>query len=89
MTSAQSLKRIRRYTKKFKKRTFNKGDIEFTKRNDHNRAREISTGRKMKRPSMVIECGGAGSKGNTGDVVLNETVDVDDGGGVTELDAGD
>lgn len=38
---------------------------------------------------MVIEARQPRSKRDAGDVVLNETVDVDDGGGVTELDASD
>ena len=38
---------------------------------------------------MVIEARQPRSKRDAGDVVLNETIDVDNGGGVTELDASD
>lgn len=38
---------------------------------------------------MVVEPGEARSEGGAGDVVLDEAVDVDDGGGVAELRAGD
>lgn len=37
---------------------------------------------------MVVKGGETGSKGGAGDVVLDETVDVYDGGGVAELDTG-
>lgn len=37
---------------------------------------------------MVVEAGAAGSEGGAGEVVLDEAVDVDGGGGVAELDAG-
>ena len=38
---------------------------------------------------MVVEGGEARSERDTGDVVLDEAVDVDDGGGAAELDAGE
>lgn len=42
----------------------------------------------MKRAGVVVESGQTRSEGNAGNIILNETVDVDDGGGVAELDAG-
>lgn len=36
----------------------------------------------------MVEGGEARSEGDAGDVVLDEAVDVDDGDGVAELDAG-
>lgn len=38
---------------------------------------------------MVVEPGEARSEGDAGDVVLDEAVDVDDGGAAAELRAGD
>lgn len=38
---------------------------------------------------MVVEASKSRSEGNAGHVVLDETVDVDDGGAVAEIDAGD
>lgn len=36
----------------------------------------------------MVESGQARSKRDAGDIILDETVDVDDGGGIAELDAG-
>lgn len=43
----------------------------------------------MKGASVVIQIGEARSELSARHVVLDQAVDVDDGGGVTELDAGD
>ena len=47
---------------------------------------EISVGREVTRASVVVEASKARSEGGTGDVVLDEMVDIDDDGGVAELD---
>ena len=38
---------------------------------------------------MVVEVGETRSERNAGEIVLNEAVNVDDGGSIAELDAGD
>uniref|UniRef100_A0A2N9IFV0 Uncharacterized protein n=1 Tax=Fagus sylvatica TaxID=28930 RepID=A0A2N9IFV0_FAGSY len=47
---------------------------------------EISVGREVKRASVVVEASKARSEGGAGDVVLDEMVDINDDGGVAELD---
>lgn len=69
--------------------TFHERHVEFAKWNDENSAGEIRTRREVQRAGMVIEAGEAGSKGDAGDVILDESVHVDDSGGVAELHAGD
>lgn len=64
-------------------------NVQFANRNHNNGPRQIGAGRKMERAGVVIEARQPRSKLDAGDVVLNKTVDVDDGGGVTELDASD
>jgi hypothetical protein len=44
--------------------------------------REIGTWRKVQRASVVVEGGEARSEGDSEDIVLDEPVDVDDGGGI-------
>jgi len=39
----------------------------------------------VRKAGVVVESGEARSEGDFGDVILNEPVDVDDGGGVAEL----
>ena len=41
----------------------------------------------MERCGVVVESSEARSEGNAGHVILDEAVDVDDGGAVAELDA--
>ena len=67
----------------------NKGHVEFTKRNKKNSTREISTRSEMKRSGVVIDASKTRSKRNTGDIVLNKTVNIDYGGAVAKVDAGD
>ncbi len=46
---------------------------------------EIGNWRKVQRAGVVVEGGDPRSEGDFGDVVLDELVDVDDGGGVAEI----
>lgn len=45
--------------------------------------------REVERGGVVVEAGESRSEGDAGHVVLDEAVDVDDGGAVAEVDAGD
>jgi hypothetical protein len=63
-------------------RTFDKGDVEVADGDDEHGAREIGTGRKVERAGVVVEGGEARSEWYPGDIVLDEPVDIDDGGGV-------
>lgn len=44
--------------------------------------------REVERGGVVVEAGESRSEGDAGHVVLDEAVDVDDGGAVAEVDAG-
>lgn len=68
---------------------FDEGDIEVAKRNNEDCPREIGTGREVSGGGVVVEGGETRSERDTGDVVLDEAVDVDDGAGAAELDAGE
>ena len=68
--------------------TLKEGDVEVTEWDHEDGAGEIGAGREVERTGVVVELGEARSKGGAGDVVLDEAVYVDDGGGVAELDAG-
>lgn len=43
----------------------------------------------MKRSSVVIDASETRSKRNTGDIVLDKTINIDYGGAVAEVDASD
>ncbi|KAF3972247.1 hypothetical protein CMV_004228 [Castanea mollissima] len=49
---------------------------------------EIGAEREVEEAGVVVELGEVRSEGGTGDVVLDETVNVNDGGSVVELNAG-
>lgn len=61
---------------------FDKGDVELADGDDEHGAGEIGARSEVERASVVVEGGEARSEGDPGDVVLDEPVDVDDGGGV-------
>lgn len=66
---------------------FDEGDVEVTDGDDEHGTGEIGARSEVEGASVVVEGGEARSEGDAGDVVLDEPVDVDDGGGVAELDA--
>ena len=68
--------------------TLKEGDVEVTEWDHEDGAGEIGAEREVEGAGVVVELGEARSEGATGDVVQDEAVNVDDGGGVAELDAG-
>lgn len=68
--------------------TLKEGDVEVADWDHEDGAGEIGAGREVEGAGVVVELGEARSEGGAGDVVLDEAVNVDDGGGVAELDAG-
>lgn len=78
-----------REKKRGKEATFDEGDVEVADGNDEDGAREVGGGREVEGGGVVVEGGEARSEGRRGDVVLDEAVHVDDGGGAAELDAGE
>lgn len=69
--------------------TSDESHVHFANREYGNGPSEIRIRGERQRAGVVVEGGEARSERNAGDVVLNQAVDVDDGGGVAELDAGD
>ncbi|KAM4068263.1 hypothetical protein ACB094_M001300 [Castanea mollissima] len=68
--------------------TLKKSDVEVADWDHEDGAGEIGARREVEEADVVVELGEARSEGGTRDVVLDETVNVDDGGGVAELNAG-
>jgi len=66
----------------------NSGEIKIANRNDNDSAREIGIGGRERRTGVVVDSSKARSKRNSGEIVLNQPVNVDGGGGVAELNAG-
>lgn len=68
--------------------TSNESDVDFSNRNHDNSAGEIGAGSVERGAGVVVEGGEPRSEWYAGDIVLDEAVDIDDGNGVAELDAG-
>lgn len=68
--------------------TSDEGDVNIPNGNDNHGPGEIC-GRREAGGGLVVEAGETRSERNAGEIVLNEAVDVDDGGGVAELNASD
>ena len=65
----------------------NSGEIKIANRNDDDGAREIGVRGRERRAGVVIDSSKARSKRNSGEIVLNQPVNIDGGGGVAELNA--
>lgn len=68
--------------------TFYETKIQLADRNYKDSAGEIGARGEVHGGGVVVEAGEARSKWDAGDVILDQAVDVDGGGGVAELDAG-